>query len=436
MTIYKILCEVKWLHEYYLTLDKGETIFEKAAQADRLNFLYDRFLKDLPSIHEDLEFLEHPSNKNFENYHIRILPAYAGFKLAVKCRKEKLGDGSVVYTPFSSLPNQLCLRVMIREKKDIHRFSGEISPGPIKASWYFTNDNIPFAKTFPFLSSAIPAFVAGQPYVQSEIAVHAGVAKIFLNNGAPDPWLSIPGTKYINTNDSHLLPLSFNYRFEAFENITAASFTLKDSASVVVKKIDLSAVDPMQTVSISFRSNEEIVHAVRHDAVTPNQLYSLEVTGSGGYSKTFSNLLFAHDDMDLGIYSGIIDLVIKPTTPGFHLLDAAGQLFTRILPGGTRKPAPVFELWMKSKSAFWQYINNRQRKFKLIPATQDLLADNSGVLVSKNPIPMSYTPVNLKKPDSSFMFLPNPDPDHEVNRAGNKLTIDMQVPDSNLFPLL
>jgi len=436
MTIYKILCEVKWLHEYYLTRDKGETIFEKPAQSDRLDFLFDRFVKDLPSIHEDLVFQEHPLNKTFNNYNIKLLPAYAGFKLAVKCNKKKLANGTVVYSPIIPLPDQLCLRVMIREKNDIYRFSGEISPKPLNAFWYFSSNNIPNTKTFPFLSSPVSTFVAAQPYVQSEIALHAGVVKVFLNNGAPNPWLAIPGKQYVNTNDSHLLPLCFNYRFNAFENITAASFTLKDSTSAIVKKIDLATPTPMQTVSVSFRTNEEIVKAVKHEAVKADQLYSLEVAGSGGYTKSFTNLLFAHDEIQAGLFSGIIDLVIKPASANFNLLDASGNLFTRILPNGTKQPAPVFELWMKSKSAFWQYVNNRQRKFKLTPVTQDLLANNSGVLVSKNPIHMSYTPINLKKPNNSFQFLPNPVPTLEVNRVGNKLLLNMQVPESNLFPLL
>ncbi len=436
MTIYKILCEVKWLHEYYLTLDRGKTIFEIPAQSDRIGFLFDRFVKALPSIHEDLKFQDHSLSKTFSNYNIRLIPSYAGFKLAIKCRKEKLADGTIVYSPIVPLPDQLCLRVMIREKNDIHRFSGEISPKPIRGFWYFSSNNIPFAKTFPFISSPVSAFVPAQPYVQSEIALHAGVAKAFLNNGAVDPWLTLPGTNYINTNDCHLLPLSFNYTFSAFENISAASFTLKDSTNAVVKKIDLSASRPMQTISVSFRTNEEIVKVVKHDAVVADQLYTLEVTGSGGYSKTFTNLLFAHDEIELGRYSGFIDLIIKPMSANFHLLDANGRLHTRILPAGTKQPAPVFELWMKSKSAFWQYANNRQRKFKLTPATTDLLEDNSGVLVSKNPIHMSYTPVNLKKPDNSFMFLPNPDPTLEAKREGNKVFLNMQVPDSNLFPLL
>jgi hypothetical protein len=436
MTIYKILCEVKWLHEYYLTRDKGETIFQQPAQPDRLNFLFDRFVKDIPSIHEDLAFEEHPLNNTFSNYRISVLPSYAGFKLAIQCKKEKLADNTIVYTPVIPLPDQLCLRIMIREKKDINRFSAETSARPLMPIWYFSNNDIPVARTFPFLSSPLSGFVAAQPYVQSEIALHAGVAKIFLNNGEPDPWLPLPGKEYVNSNDAHLLPLSFIYRFSPFENITAASFTLKDSTSTVVKKVDVAAVKAMHSVSVNFRTNEEIVKAVKHGVVGTDQLYTLEVAGSGGYNKTFTNLLFAHDEIEPEQYSGVIDLVVKPASASFHLLDATGNLFTRILPDGTKQPAPVFELWMKSKLAYWQYAHNLRKKFKLTPTTQDLLADNSGVLVSKNPVPMSYTPVKLKKPDNSFQALPNPDPALEAKRDGNKIFLNMQLPASTLFPLL
>jgi hypothetical protein len=344
--------------------------------------------------------------------------------------------GTIVYRPFVELPDQLCLRVMIREKKNIRRFSAETSPKPFKPLWYFSSGNVPATKTFPFLSAPISPFVVTQAYVQSEIALHAGIAKSFLNNGEPDPWLAMPGSHYINTNDAHLLPLSFVYTFSAFDNIINASFTLKDSTNAVVKKIDLAAATPMQSVTIDFHTNEEKVKVISYNAVTADQLYSLEVTGSGGYSKTYNNLLFAHDDIEPGLYAGVIDLVIKPAVANFHLLDGSGHLITRILPGNIKEPAPIFELWMKSKSAYWQYSNNRQKKFKLTPVTQDLLNDNSGILVSKKPIPMSFTPVKLKKPDNSFQALPNPEPGKEVQRDGNRILLDMKVPQSNLFPLL
>jgi hypothetical protein len=282
----------------------------------------------------------------------------------------------------------------------------------------------------------VPAFAAAQPYEQSEIAMHAGSAKIFLNNGAADPWLTIPGKDYINKNDAHLLPLSFIYWFNAFDEIKSATLILKDSTSAVVKKIELTSDAPMQSVSVNFHTNEELVKTLKHAAVNADQMYTLEVTGSGGYSKTFNNLLFAHDELHAERYYGVIDLIVKPASANFHLLDAGGNLITRILPLGTKQAAPVFELWMKSKLAFWQYAHNLRKKFKLTPTTQDLLADNSGILVSKNPVPMSFSPVKLKKPDSTFQFLPNPDPALDVKKDGSKILLNMQLPASTLFPLL
>lgn len=436
MTVYKILCEVRWLHEYYCTLDKGETIFEKVSQADRNTFLFDRFVSQVPSVTEDLEFTALPLNQVFNDHYVHVLPTYSGFKLAVKCVKEVLSDGTIAYRPFIDLPDALCFRVMIREKKNILRFSGETSSQPIKPLWFFSSSNIPAAKIFPFLSSGISAFLPGQPYVQSEIALHAGVAKVFLNNGALDPWLSLPGIRYINTNDSHLLPLSFVYTFNELENITSAVFVLKDAASTTIKKIVLATPRAMRSVTIDLHTPEEKVKTIRYSGVTPDLLYTLEVTGSGSYSKTFNNLLFADDVLQPEVYSGVIDLQIKPTITNFQLLDGSGLLKTRILPGGIKQAPPIFELWMKSKYAFWQYANNRQKKFKLTPATTDLLKDNGGVLVLKNPVPMSFTPRKLKKPDSSFQILPNPKPENEAQRDGNKILLNMLVPDSNLFPLL
>ena len=42
-TVFKILFEVKLLHEYYLTDTKGENIFDINLQADRINFLREKF---------------------------------------------------------------------------------------------------------------------------------------------------------------------------------------------------------------------------------------------------------------------------------------------------------------------------------------------------------------------------------------------------------
>lgn len=436
MTIYKILCEVKWLHEYYLTLEKGERIFDKAAQTDRMDFLFSRFEKDLPSIHEDLDFVVHAANPLFDDHGVKLLPAYAGFKIAVKCRKEKLSNGTVVYRPFIDLPDDLCLRVMIRNKHDIRRYSSVFTPNPFQPSWYFSSNNIPAVKTFPFLTAPIPAYTGTGSYLQSELTLKAGVVSAFQNNGAADPWLALPGNHYVNRNDARLLPLSFKYRFNALDNMTDATVVLKDSTAAVVRTLKFTADKPMTSIGISFRSSEQDVDTLEHHMLRPDQLYRMEVTGSGGYTRTFTDLLFANDALALERYAGVLDILVKPANAAFQLLDGSGLLHTRIQPNGTRLPAPVFELWMTSKLAYWQYMNNHQRKFKLTPQTSDLLADNSGILVTKNPIPMSFTPVTLKKPDNSFQLLPNPHPALDAKYDQHKFILTMQTPSSTLFPLL
>ena len=436
-SVYKILCEVKWLHEYYLTLEKGETVFAKPTQTGRLDFVFARFVKDLPAINEDLLFVPGPAYESpYADRKIRIIPSYSGFKLAVKCRQEQLINGTIVYTPFIPLPDDLCIRIMIQERKNIRRYSGLLRTNPFHAHLYFTSNDIPAARTFPFLSSPVAPFVPGQAYEQSEIALHGANVRAFLNNGAVDPWLTLNGTGYINSRDACLLPLAFPYRFTPADGVTIASFTLKDAASVTIKKIDVSEFHPLQLVNLDFHTKNDLVNTIADRGLTAQQVYSLEVIGNNGYARTFTGLLFAADPQQIEDYAGIIDLTIKPVNAAFQLLDASGRLHTRIMPNGTRAPNPVFELWMNSKTVFWQYANNKQRKIKLTPQTQDLLADFSGVLVSKNPIPMSYTPVQLQKPDTTYQLLPNPDPDQEVKRSGSQLLLDMQVPESVMFPLV
>jgi hypothetical protein len=435
-SIYKILCEVKWLHEYYLTLENGETVFGKPLQTDRLDFLYSRFVKDLPSINEDLQFLPTTYEDLFGDYKIRLIPSYSGFKVAVKCRKELLNNGTIVYTPFVPVTDTLCFRIMISETQSLNRFSVETSSNPLRTRWYFSNNNLPFVRTFPFLSSPVPAFVAGQSYAQGELATHAGIVKTFLNNGAPDPWLNLTGSHYINSSDSCILDLAFSYRFKPIDNITVASFSLKDSTNTVVKKIDVTSDHPMQTVQIDLHTSDNLVNTIKNQVVEAGNIYKLEVTGSNGYARTYTGLIFTDDVLHMKNYAGIIDLVVRPADPAFHLIDGTGRLHTRILPNGTRQPHPVFELWMKSKLPYWRYYNNKQRKIKLSPVTQDLLTDNSGVLISKNPVPMTYTPVKLKKPDNSFHLLPNPHLDTEVNLEGSNLFLQIQVPESTIFPLV
>ena len=435
--IYKILCEVKWMHEYYLTSDKGDTVFDLAAQSDRIHFIFQQFAKDIPSINSDLAFVPPPSQQSlFDNVKLKIIPSYSGFKVAVKCNKKKLNDGTIVYMPVIPFPDNLVIPVMIQEKNSIGGFSNNKIGNPLKAGWYFTNNDLPAVKTFPFLSNAVPSFNNALAYQQGEIASYgANDIRAFLNNGAVDPWLKLKGTGYINETDNWLLPLSFFYNFSPTDNITDALFILKDAANVEVKRISVSDTNPIKSVYLNFHTENNIIKTIPGTSPAAGSFYKLEVMGTNGYSKTFTPLLFAADELNINEYAGLIHLKHQPTNAAFNLLDNNGYLFTRILPNNTIQPGPLFELWLKSRLVYWQYSNNKQRNIKTTLDTQDVLADNSGVLVSKNPFPLTFTPVMIKKPDNSFQSLPNPMPGDEAKVIGNKFFMNILVPESKMFPL-
>lgn len=434
--VYKILCEVKLMHEYYLTGSKGETVFDKNLQDDRIDFLLEQFINDNRSINQDIEFVvPEKMEETYKNYHLRIVPSYSGFKLAVRCVRKKLADGTTVFEPFVPLPAELPVYVALRAKNNINGFSAIPFEKPVRGGLFFTSDNIPGAKAFPFLASAVPAFDAAKTYEQGEIASFGinGI-KAFLNNGAADPWLALNGTGYVNESDRMLVPLRFSYSFPASLNITNAGFTLTDFNGNEIKKINAIAGEAIKSLSLDWHTEENLVKTVPSFPLSAERLYTLTVSASNGYVRTFS-LLFADDAMNVAQYAGLICL--KPSVPAaaFKLLDAQGLLHTRINPDTTRVPAPVFELWMKSRLVYWHYRNNERRNIKLMADTQDVLAYDNGTLITKDPRPLSYQPILLKKPDNTFQYLPNPLPGDPVNISNSRHFVNILVPASKLFPL-
>lgn len=434
--VYKILCEVKLMHEYYLTGSKGETIFDEALQDDRIGFLQEQFINDIRSVNSDMEFeVPDMQREMFKNHHLRVVPSYSGFKLAARCVRKKLADGTTVYEPFVQLPDDLSIFILLRQKNSISSFSSIPFGKPLPSGWFFTNDNFPGTKAFPFLAGAVPAFDAAKTYEQGELASFgiSGI-KMFMNNGAVDPWLTLNGTGYVNEADRLLVPLQFNYSFPVSLDITEASFKLEDSNGDEVKTITAIAGQAIKSVRLDFHTDTDIVQTIPGKAISAASLYTLTVSASNGYTRTYT-LLFADDKLNIAAYSGMICL--KPIVPvsAFNLLDAQGLLHTRINPDTTKVPVPVFELWIKSRLVYWQYRNNERKNIKLMVDTQDVLTYDNGILVTKDPRPLSYQPVMLKKPDSSFQYLPNPAPGDPVNTTSAKHFVSILVPASKLFPL-
>jgi hypothetical protein len=434
--IYKILCEVKWLHEYYLTASNGETVFDFPSQNDRINFLFQQFVKDGKTINHHLEFvIPEPFQQLFKDYNLRIVPSYSGFKLAVKCTKKILPEGTTVFQPTATIPDALDIMIMARERNNIHSISNISLKSPFAPRFYFTNDEFPLVKTYPFLSAPVAAFDPARLYEQGEIAEFAANdVREFLNNGAVDPWLPLQGTGYINESERLLVPLAFSISFSAVDNVSDVIFTLKDANGNEVKVFRVTKNSLLKTVWLNFRSDSNSIITIPAKSPGVSSLYTLDITGNNGYQKSFK-LLFAEDTLNIFNQVGLISLKSKVSNTLFNLTDNEGNLQTRILADNTQVPPPVFELWMKSRLVFWQYLNNKQKKIKLTTDTQDLLAENSGVLITKNPRSLTYSPVLLKKPDNTFQYLPNPLPGDNMKIQESRFLMNILVPESKMFPL-
>ena len=170
--IYKTLFEVKLLHEFYLTDSDGQTVFSLANQEDRLQYLFDHFKKNKKNINSELEFsVPKACDWIFDDFHLKLLTTYSGFKVAIRVDEEKLGDGTRTYRPKIQLPDDLGIPVLITRKNNaIDGITNARMQRAVSSAGYFTNENIGPAKVYPFLSGDIPDFDAAFDYEQGEIA--------------------------------------------------------------------------------------------------------------------------------------------------------------------------------------------------------------------------------------------------------------------------
>ena len=445
--IYKILFEVKLLHEFYLTQTDGQTVFDLPAQSDRLNFLLERFKLGKTSISNDLLFiLPERLKKVFGDQHLKLLPAYSGCKVAIEVQKQVQPDGTTVYLPKIPLPDALNIALLITPKNNNawNGYSNAKMKRQTHAVYYFSNENVSGPKLFPQLSNAISPFNAAVVYEQGEPALHgANDIRLFYMDKDNNPqWLKVSGAGYANENDRILLPLRFYYLFNIADNITTAEVVLKnkDGNAVVLSRDEYGT----EQKSFSFKSNTALqqitldfsrgdVNSLPAFTADENIFYTLEVTDSNGNTATH-RFLFYNDAVNLNEACALVNIKPRVTNAAFNLLDSNGFLITRRLPDTTLIPPPVFEINMKSRLAFWRYNNDRKKKLK--NEHPDFLFPQNNNLVSLLPRPLSFTPFLLKKSDNSPYYLPNPLPFEMIKTENDKQYTDIFVAESALFPLL
>lgn len=435
--IYKTLFEVKLLHEFYCTNGDGETVFDFPVQKDRLDFLFQQFIYDKESISTDIEYtFPEELESIYDGYNLKLLPSWSGFKIAVRVNQHVLTDNSLVFQPIASLPEDFNIYIQLSKKNNLlDSFTNAAINNSVPSVYFFSNENILTAKSFPFLTNNISPFDGTKIYDQGELASFgANDIREFYKNNLVDQWEAVTGDGFANENDRMLVPMKFYYSFNSTSEIKNADFTLKDNTGNIIKSISISSNDPVQKTLLDFSGSAEPL-LISAAFLFPGIVYSLEIRGDNGYSRDYK-IIFSD-----ALYSktcwGIVHIKPAATNFSFNLFDSDGFLIKRRNPPGIWIDAPVFEIPVKSRFTYWRYINDKGNELDLIPAFADYLFKEEKILLSKRPRAISKSYFLLEKEASTdTVYIPNPI-SYEIKRdAKERLCFDIMVPQSELFPII
>ncbi|HYF32549.1 MAG TPA: hypothetical protein VD993_15600 [Chitinophagaceae bacterium] len=436
---FKTLCEVKLLHEFYLTDKDGSNIFDLASQTDRLSFLRRRFTFNYPSVNNHLAYEPAgPLKEVFKNFRLRIVPSYSGFRLCASVEEQELPGNIKAYRPQMPLADNMPIIIQLRKKDTVFEsISNSIVKRPIPARYYFTNRNLGTTQLSPVLSRSLPLRNDAQTYEQGELNFDTSDNKVkaffFEKNGTKN-WVPVNGNGYVNGNDLSLLPTSFEYAFTKTDAVNDATFVLKDAANATISTINRTSTTPLNKVSLDYSAIITTALNGFENAVPPP--HTLEVTATNGYNKTHS-IVFCNPALVQPATWGLVHLQPRVTDPLFHLLDNSGLLITRKNADGTTVPAPVFEIRIKSRFAFWRYVHNKNKKLQDNAALHPFLVYDAarGLMETIEMQNASYTPVEFSHLGAT-QYLPNPDIDTPLKIELQRLYTDIRVPESDLFKSL
>ena len=444
---YKKLFEVQLLHEYYLSKSDETTVFDDLAKKDA--FLANSFDQRWPSVSEEILFqLPDTVQKTFADYRLRLIPTYTGYSVFTPVNEDELADGTLVYKPLVKLPATTNLLVKLSLKNNLlAAVTNKRINRNIPAVYYFTNEDISAGKTFPVLCAGIAAFDSSYTYEQGELYTDsAGNLCLFYINANTPYFLPVKGNGYANKNDELLVPLQFTYVFVGEDKVTKATVELSDHTGKKIRTYEFKSDLPLKKQLLNFNNlgsdiiiPQDAIVSLPTGDVSATIVYSLAIT-LNDTKKLVQKIIFYEGGDTLSDCWAVINIKAGVSNAAYNLYDAGGLITYRKKPDGTILPAPVFEVRVKSRSAFWRFINDRQGKLKVDAGSSFLQRDGTNNLVSRLPRNASALPAMFTVKDkfgniTEEKFLPNPLSDERISIEGQKIFSDILVAQSTLFPV-
>ena len=438
--MYKTLFEIKLMHEYFLTGEDGSNLFSEPDPKKRLDLLEQAYGIDRASIDADMAFDFPESFKpQYQDHGLKILPSYGGCKVLIRVNKIILPDNSVVYEPFFAIPDLLEIFILFIKKNNFPNiYSNERIARSIPSLYFFSNENIPDARQFPFLVNSISSFDAGFPYEHGEMAID-GSNKLqeyyYDNTGALQP-ADVPGSvqSFANENDRMLVPLGFYYSPAGKDPVTQLDITLKDRSGNPVKTFSFSQAEPIKKIFLDF---SELADQLQLSTTLslPDGLFSLQTTGNNGYSDV-KNIVFSDTCYSISNW-GAAYIKTQVTNPLFQLIENDGRIVKRFDNLGNLTDAPVFEIPVKSRYGNFRYTNNNGKELTLNPTLNNFLNKEGKALISFLPVPLcKYYFLVPGTGGGASKYLPNPRSYEMKKDSLQRIYFDIPVPESDLFPVL
>jgi hypothetical protein len=425
-TIYKILFEVRLLHEFYLTRPDGSSIFGAASAADRDSFLQDYFDRSQRSINSDVDYAA-AAQQVFRNYRLRLIRTYSGFKVGIEVIPTT-DSGKIAYAPVARLSPGLNIPVLLtRTNTDFDLYTNRRLSPAFDSLCYFSNGNVTGIKTAPFLTNPVPIQSDTASYEQGELSrANDTVNAFYVDAAGTEQFAAITGSNFLNETDRILVTPEFQYYFKPADNIKNASFTVTDMGNRTVYSLTVNSATMLRSVTI--RVDENKVNTVPATVAENAFVYNLTITANGSYNRTYK-LVFLSGSLAGANAWGMVNIINQPGNTPFSIIDDKGLLITRRNTDDTVAIAPpVFEIWIRSRYSFWRYINDQGQPLK--DSYPSILRLTAGNLVSLTPQPHTFAPTPVKTDR-----LPNPKPFNPVRPEGRQIFTDIIVPTSDLFPL-
>lgn len=259
---YKILFEVRFLHDYYLygsepgVTDKEQKSFfamSVEGQAIRLSELLGSGQYD---IRKDLSFIVSPNDeKIFKKLRMKLVRTATGFFLGIQVKRVVSGNGEIRFQPFIALSENVQLTIGLSAvNPSFAAFSNLRLDRDTDNIYYFSNEGVHHGFS---LASPIRPVVVGQQYRMGDLALVAGNVRqaIADNTGNTRFWKAIAGQGFIHQGDR-----SLSSQNDWYNNWKSS--------------IGLMAKDPLGVIKIVLTSENKKLSLINDDNLLTTRLRS------------------------------------------------------------------------------------------------------------------------------------------------------------------